>query len=57
MERGNDCAVREREFPLPKGLYGYFIAQLGAQLFEVACREAAHGDQPSVAYPAGIVTP
>ena len=49
MQRGNDCAVREREYPFPIGLDGYLIAQLGAQLFEVACREAAHGDQLPVA--------
>ena len=35
MQRGNDCAVRERELPFPKGRYRDIVAQLGAQLLEV----------------------
>ena len=30
MQRGNDCTVRERELPFPKGLYRNIVAQLGA---------------------------
>jgi hypothetical protein len=35
MQRGNDCAVRERELPFPKGRYRDIVAQLGVQLLEV----------------------
>jgi hypothetical protein len=39
MQRGNDCAVRERELPFAKGLYRNVIAQLGAQMLEfVSCQ-------------------
>ena len=35
--RGNDCAVRERKLPFPKGLDRYVVAELGAQLVGLAC--------------------
>src|SRR5262249_32319394 len=42
MQRGNDCTVRERKRPFPQGPYREVVAQLGAQLLEVASREAGH---------------
>ena len=36
MERGNDGAVGKRELPFPKGCYRNIVAQLGAQLLELA---------------------
>jgi hypothetical protein len=34
MQRGNHCAVWERELPFPNGLYRNVVAQLGAQLLD-----------------------
>src|SRR6516164_3183115 len=48
MQRGNDRAVRERERPFAKGLYRNIVAQLGAQLFQVASGQAGDGDQAPV---------
>src|SRR5262245_1807647 len=50
MQRGNDCAVRERELPFTKGLYRNVIAQLGAHLFQFAScsRQVVDGDQAQV---------
>src|SRR5262245_20528508 len=48
MQRGNDCAVREREFPFPKGFYRNIIAQLGAYLFQVISCQVVDGDQSPV---------
>src|ERR1035437_5485775 len=44
MQRDNDCAVRERKLSFPIGLYRYIVAQLGAQIVEVAFF-VGHGDQ------------
>jgi len=44
MQRGNDCAVRERQLPRPKGLYRNIVAQLGAQLFQVVSYQVGDGD-------------
>src|SRR5262245_9079614 len=48
MQRGNDCAVRERERPVAKGLDRNIVAQLGAQLFQVASCQAGDRDQAPV---------
>jgi hypothetical protein len=45
MERGNDCAVRDRKFPLSKGIYRNVVAQLGAHLFQLVSRQVIDGDQ------------
>ena len=57
MQRGNDCAVREREFPFPIGLYGYVIAQLGAHLLRLPAERRPTETNFQSRYPAGIVTP
>src|SRR6516164_1067147 len=49
MQRRNDCAVRERELPLAKGLYRNVVAQLSAQLPEATSCEVADSDQAPVA--------
>jgi hypothetical protein len=36
MNRGNDAAVREWDFPFLKGLDRYFVAELNAQLVGLA---------------------
>ncbi len=36
MQPGNDCAVRERKLPFPIGLHRYVVAQLCAQIVDVA---------------------
>src|SRR5262245_21361844 len=51
MQCGNDCAVRERELPLPKGLYRNIVAQLRTHLFQVASFQVVDGDQLPVAVP------
>jgi hypothetical protein len=51
MQRGNDCAVRERELPFPKGRYRNVVAQLGAHLFQVASSQMIDGDQAPVTEP------
>src|SRR5262245_33012281 len=48
MQRGNDCAVRERELSFPKGLYRNIVAQLGAHLFQIASCQVVDGDQSPV---------
>src|SRR5262249_36840087 len=48
MQRGNDCAVRERELPFAKRLYRDIVAQLGAQLFQLASCQVGDGDQAPV---------
>src|SRR5262249_34322643 len=51
MQRGNDRAVRERELPFAKRLYRNIVAQLSAQLFDLASCvfEVADGDYAPVA--------
>ena len=48
MQRGNDCAVRERELTFPKGLYRNIVAQLGAHLFQFASCQVINGDRAPV---------
>src|SRR5690348_11106185 len=45
MQCGNDCAIREWELPVAEGLYRNVVAQLGAQLFQVAARQLVERDQ------------
>jgi hypothetical protein len=47
-EPGNDCATGERRFSFPVGLDRNVVAQIGAQIVEVAFF-LGHGDQPPVA--------
>src|SRR5262245_62705550 len=53
MQRGNDCAVRERELAFAKGLYRNVIAQLGAQLLEFVSCQLLDRDQAPVAVTCG----
>ena len=48
MQRGNDCAVREGDRPVAKGLDRNIVAQLGAQLFQVVACQAGDRDQAPV---------
>jgi len=43
MQRGNDCAVWERQLPFLKGLDRYLVAELGAQLVELEHAGADRG--------------
>src|SRR5260221_1200330 len=49
MQRGNDCAVRERELSFPERLDRNIVAQLGAQLFQVVSYQVGNGDHAPVA--------
>src|SRR5271165_3695113 len=54
MNGGNDGAVRERARPFSKGLDGYVVAELSAQLVGLArYQELVHGDQFPIAVSGG----
>jgi hypothetical protein len=48
FEPGNDCGIGDRRFSFPVGLDRNVVAQIGAQIVEVAFF-LGHGDQPAVA--------
>jgi hypothetical protein len=52
MQRRNDCAVRKWKLPFAIGFDRYIVAQLGAQIVEVALL-VRHGDQSPVAISGG----
>src|SRR6266478_3700325 len=52
MQRHNDGAIRERKLSFPIGLHRYIVAQLGANIVEVAFF-VGHGDQLPVAVSGG----
>src|SRR5215469_17199754 len=52
MQSGNDRAVWEWKFPVPKGFDRYTVAQNGTQTIEVAPL-MRHGDEPPVAVSGG----
>ena len=56
MQRSDDRAVRERNRPFPKSLDRYVVAELSAQLVELASSWATAMIFQS-RYPGGIVTP
>src|ERR1700722_5172571 len=49
MYGSDDCAVRERDCPLLKGLDRYFVAELSTQLVELVGLELVHRDQLPIA--------
>jgi hypothetical protein len=51
VQRGNDCAVREREASFAKGFYRDVVAELGAHLLHTASRQVVDGDQAPVTVP------
>ena len=48
----NDCAVQERQLPLPVGFDRYIVAEKGAKIVEAAFF-MCHGDQLPVAVSGG----
>ena len=54
MQRGNDCAVREREPTFPKGFNRNIVAQLGAHLFQFAPAKWLTEIKRQSRYPAGM---
>src|SRR5271169_13642 len=60
MQRGNYCAIRERQSPIAEGLDRKIVAQFGAQLLELAsrtgqllARQSLDRDQAPVTIPVG----